>query len=97
MTLQFSGPMIYWRGPAPFYFVVIPEAESHAIREVSNLVTYGWGCIPVSARIGGSDFTTALFPKDGAYYLPVKAKVRTKEKVDEGAVIEAQVELSFHK
>ena len=34
---------------------------------VANQLTYGWGCIPVQATIGDTDFDTALFPKDGGF------------------------------
>jgi hypothetical protein len=51
---------------------------------VASLVTYGWGVIPVSARIGRTTWTTSLFPKDGGYLLPVKAVVRRAERIDLG-------------
>lgn len=76
MELEFTGPVIEWRGPAPFYYVVIPEAESETIGAMASVLTYGWGAIPVSARIGGVDFTTSLFPKAGRYLLPLKDAVR---------------------
>ncbi len=76
MELEFTGPVIEWRGPAPFYYVVIPEAESETIGSMASVLTYGWGAIPVSARVGGVEFTTSLFPKDGRYLLPLKDAVR---------------------
>ncbi|KOG29399.1 DUF1905 domain-containing protein [Streptomyces resistomycificus] len=76
MRLAFAGPVIEWRGPAPYYFVLVPDEESADIREVAALATYGWGAIPVEARIAGIDFTTSLFPRDGAYLLPLKNAVR---------------------
>lgn len=76
MELVFTGPVIEWRGPAPFYFVPVPDAECADIREVAAVATYGWGVIPVQARIGTVDFETSLFPKDGGYLLPLKAAVR---------------------
>jgi hypothetical protein len=42
LTLKFSGEIVYWRGPAPFFFVRIPEEESGQIKTVSRMVTYGW-------------------------------------------------------
>ena len=36
------------------------------------MATYGWGVIPVVARIGDVEFETSLFPKDGGYLLPLK-------------------------
>ena len=43
--------------------------------------------IPVEAEISGVRFTTALFPKDGTYFLPVKTKVRERANVTAGDVI----------
>ena len=76
MDLDFTGRVIEWRGPAPFYFVPVPGEESATIREVAAIATYGWGVIPVEARIGEVAFTTSLFPKDGGYLLPLKNAVR---------------------
>jgi hypothetical protein len=76
MELAFTNQLIEWRGPAPYYFVPVPEAEAADIHEVSALATYGWGVIPVRASIGDVDFETSLFPKDGGYLLPVKDAVR---------------------
>ena len=27
MNLEFTGPIWYWKGPAPFYFVTVPDEE----------------------------------------------------------------------
>jgi hypothetical protein len=80
--LQFTGRVIEWRGPAPFYFVSMPEEVSDAIAAIAPEVTYGWGVIPVLARIDDTEFTTSLFPKEGSYLLPLKVKVRTAIGID---------------
>ena len=87
MDLTFSGELWYWRGPAPWYFVTVPEAESRDLRAVSAAVSYGWGMIPVTARIGATGWETSLFPKDGLYVVPVKAAVRRAEGLDEGDAV----------
>ncbi len=76
MELEFTGEVIEWRGPAPFYYVVIPEDESDAIASVATAFTYGWGVIPVRATVAGVEFTTSLFPRHGGYLLPLKDAVR---------------------
>lgn len=91
MDLSFRGEVIYWRGPAPWYFVPTDDRASDEIEQVARDVTYGWGCIPVDVRIGGTDYCTALFPKDGRFYVPVKATVRKKEKIDLGDVVDVHV------
>jgi hypothetical protein len=87
VDLQFSGEIVEWRGPAPYLFVPVPEPERTAIASVAREVTYGWGCIPAAARIGGTDFTTSLFPRDGGYLVPVKVKVQRAEEVDVGDTV----------
>ncbi|MFF8865050.1 DUF1905 domain-containing protein [Streptomyces sp. NPDC015139] len=79
MELAFAGPVIEWRGPSPYYFVAVPDPEAADIREVAAMATYGWGVIPVEARIGAITFTTSLFPKDDGYLLPLKNAVRTPQ------------------
>lgn len=93
MDLEFTGEIIDWRGPAPFHFVAVPEEESAAIEHVSPMVTYGWGVIPATVRIGATVFTTALFPRDGGYLVPVKAAVRRAEDLVLGDVVDVQVHL----
>jgi len=87
VELEFSGEMWFWRGPSPFHFVTVPEEESQDIEAVARDVTYGWGCIPVTARVGTTRFTTSLFPKDGGYIVPIKAAVRKAERIDLGDVV----------
>jgi hypothetical protein len=82
VELEFTGALWFWRGPSPFYFVSVPEAESAQIQDAAALVTYGWGMIPVSAQIGSTVWTTSLFAKDGGYVVPVKAAVRRAEHVE---------------
>ncbi len=84
MDLRFSGELWHWRGPAPFHFVTVPDAESAAIKDISDVVSYGWGMIPATAQIGGTVWTTSLWPKDGRYVLPVKNAVRRAEELDIG-------------
>ncbi|MCL6670435.1 DUF1905 domain-containing protein [Streptomyces panaciradicis] len=79
MELAFTGRVIEWRGPAPYYFVSLPDEESADVREVAASATYGWGVVPVEARVGEVAFTTSLFPKDGGYLLPLKNAVRVPQ------------------
>ena len=93
MELEFVGEVIEWRGPAPFYYVVIPEDESDAIASVATAFTYGWGVIPVRAEVAGMTFTTSLFPRDGGYLLPLKDAVRRPAGIDVGDRVEVELSL----
>lgn len=87
MDLEFSGTVWYWRGPSPYHFVTVPEDESGQLQATSGLVTYGWGMIPVEARIGSTRWTTSLFPKDGGYVVPLKDVVRNSERIGVGDLV----------
>ena len=91
MQLEFSGEVWFWRGPSPYHFVTVPEDESAQLRAVAAGVTYGWGMVPVAARIGATAWTTSLFPKDGGYVLPVKDLVRTAEALDVGDAVDVRL------
>lgn len=93
MDLSFTAITVEWRGPAPFVFAVVPDEEADAIAAIARSATYGWGCIPVSVRIGETDFTTSLFPRDGGYLVPVKAAVQRAEQVGVGDRIEVALRL----
>jgi hypothetical protein len=94
IDFDFSGVIWYWKGPSPYHFLTVPEAQSRELKAIARLVTYGWGMIPVQAQIGSTRFTTSLFHKDGLYVLPLKDKVRQAEGVEEGDHVTAHVAVS---
>lgn len=93
MKFSLQNPLIEWRGPAPFYFVQIPKAQSDKIKAVARELTYGWGVIPVAGKIGKTAFTTALIPKDGHYLVPIKNAVRIGEAIELGAMVKMSLTL----
>jgi hypothetical protein len=84
VTFEFSGEVWFWKGPSPYHFVTVPEAECRELKAASPAVSYGWGVIPVAARIGDTSWTTSLFPKDGRYLVPLKDWVRKAEGLELG-------------
>ena len=92
MIIKFTGKIIYWRGPSPFYFVTVPIDQSQEIKSISKIVTYGWGVIPANVTIGKTLFYTALFPKDRHYLVPIKKSVRDAENLDIDDEISLQLE-----
>jgi hypothetical protein len=75
-AFEFQGPLWYWRGPAPYFFVRVPPATVEELADVAADVTYGWGMVPVEVKIGGYTWETSLWPKDGGYLVPIRAHVR---------------------
>lgn len=94
MQVSCSGVMFHWRGPSPFHFIAVPAAESDAIRAVASGISYGWGCIAVTAHIGDTMWSTSLFPKDGLYLLPVRAAVRSAAGVAIDDVVDVRLEIA---
>jgi hypothetical protein len=88
VDLEFAAELFEWRGPAPYYWLTIPDHGCDHIRAEAAEASYGWGAIPVRARIGATEWETSLLPRDGGYVLPVKNAVRKAEQVVEGDVVE---------
>jgi hypothetical protein len=93
MRLQFGGEIWYGRGPAPFHFVTVPPAESEMVHDVASVVTYGWGMIPATVTIGDTTVTTALWPKDGGYIVPIKKVLQDRERVTVDDAVEIVLDI----
>jgi hypothetical protein len=93
MNLEFTGKIWFWRGPAPWFFVTVPEEQSNNLKAISTIVSYGWGVIPVHVRIGKTGFQTSLFPKDDRYLVPIKTTVRQAESLQEGDTVTVRLEV----
>jgi len=93
VEFRFESTVIYWRGPAPFFYAPIPANELERLRPAARAVTYGWGVVPVEATIGGVVFTTSLFPKDGGFLLPIKAAVRRQAEITAGDTIAVEMRI----
>jgi hypothetical protein len=87
LEISFTGKVIHWRGPSPFYFLTLPDDQVGEVRWAARIASYGWGCVPVEASANRLMFRTALFPKDGGYMLPLKAEVRKKLAIELGDIV----------
>lgn len=108
VEVVFIGEVWPWRGPSPFHFVTVPQRESDELRRLADLVSYGWGMLPVrvvvvrtdagdgaaaAQRSHGTEWTTSLYPKDGGYALPLKAAVRRAEGIELGDTVTIHLEV----
>lgn len=93
MELSFTGPVLEWRGPAPYFFVAVPPDESEDIEAVKADFTYGWGVVPVTCTVNDVVWTTSLFPRDGAFLVPLKDAVRREAGIDLGEEITVHLRL----
>ena len=94
MKYKFREVMFNWRGPAPHYFVFLPEEFSDEIKLFAKSISYGWGAIPATVTIGNSTWTTAIFPKDGRYLVPIKKAIRFAENLEVDELVEIDLEIN---
>ena len=88
VELAFAAEVVEWRGPAPYLFVVVPPEEAALIADLAPSVSYGWGMVPAAVAVGRTRVTTALWPRDGGYVVPLKTALRRPEGVGLGDVVE---------
>ena len=93
MEFEFESKVIEWRGPAPFYFATTPDSVSHELETSAGHLSYGWGCIPVDITVGNTTFYTALIPREGTYYVPLKAALRKAESIELGDSLKINLEV----
>lgn len=98
MELEIRGEVWEWRGPAPYYFVTVPDDACRALSVVAQDVSYGWGMIPARAVLSGSggskEWSTSLWPKDGGYVVPLKDLVRKAAGVDAGDTVTVRLTMT---
>lgn len=96
MDLEFEGEIWFWKGPSPFWFVTVPDELSRDLAGVSPIVSYGWGMIPVGVELGSTGWSTALWPKDGRYIVPLKVAVQRAEslRLGDSVTLRLHVDLS---
>ena len=94
MDATFRAELFEWRGPAPFYWFALPEDVCEEVHAEAAHVTYGWGVVPVCARIGATEWETSLLPRDGGYLLPVRKSVRAQEHFGDGDTVTVAVRIA---
>ncbi len=79
---------------ATWVFVSLPEDVSDAVDDATSM-TGGFGSVKVNVQLGGSNWSTSLFPSKelATYVLPIKKAIRSKESVDSGDTASFTIEL----
>lgn len=89
-----------WRYPgekASWYFLSLPRKLAEEIRLVdAGPARRGFGSLRVQATIGGTTWSTSIFPsaEHGTYLLPVKAGVRKAEAMQEGKMVALKLQVA---
>lgn len=81
---EFNASPWQYNAPGGWYFVSLPEKLGKEIRNALKSEEEGWGRLKVTARIGNSEWTTAIWfdTKANTYLLPLKAEIRKREKLE---------------
>jgi hypothetical protein len=86
----FDGQLFPWEEDAPdsWVFVAVPRELADQIDDELTGPPRGFGSVRVEVGVGGTEWTTSIFPSKelGTYVLPVKKSVRRAEDVEAGDV-----------
>lgn len=94
-TYHASSKIVVYQGPSAWRFLGLPKDIATEIRELYGKRSRAWGSIPVTVTLGTTTWDTSLFPdkRSGTYLLPLKAEVRRKEDVTDGATVAFTIRL----
>ncbi len=97
MVVTFDGELWHWdaRRSDSWTFVSLPADASEEIRDLTGGSRRGFGSLRVRVTVGGSTWTTSIFPAsgDGGYVLPVKRPIRRAEALAAGDTATVTAEL----
>lgn len=93
IRFEFSAKPWRYTAPAAWHFISLPVKLSKEIRKALQSEEEGWGRLKATARIGNSEWKTAIWfdTKMNCYLLPLKAEIRKKEKLETGKEIKVIV------
>jgi hypothetical protein len=83
---EFTSTVWKYNSPVGWHFVSLPEKLAKEIRTNLKWQEEGWGRLKAVAKIGNSEWETAIWfdTKRKTYLLPLKAEIRKKEDIIEG-------------
>lgn len=100
--VRFAAPLLAWRteryGDIGYVRIDGEAADAIGAHELIRRLELGkrrgFGSVKVNARVGGSRWSTSVFPpKEGGWFLPVKKAVCRAEDLGEGDMVEVELEL----
>jgi Domain of unknown function (DUF1905) len=97
VVVAFDAELWIWnaRRADSWTFVSLPAEASEDIRDLTGGPRRGFGSLRVRVMVGGSTWTTSIFPdkERGSYVLPIKRAVRDAEALEVGDIATVTVEL----
>ncbi len=94
-SFRFDAELWLHHGQAAWHFVTVPEDVSDDIADLTEGRTRGFGSVRVRVTVGSTTWETSVFPdtKRGAYVLPMKQAVRTRERLSLGDAVRLALEV----
>jgi hypothetical protein len=88
-TFEMRSKVWPYPGMAAWRFLTLPKKYGQEIKQRFSAHSRGWGSLPVSVTVGNSTWDTSIFPdkKSGSYLLPLKAKIRKAEGIEDQAMV----------
>jgi hypothetical protein len=100
VVVVFDAELWIWdaRRVDSWTFVTLPGDATQDIRDLADGGRRGFGSLRVRATVGGSTWTTSIFPDSArnAYVLPIKRGIRKAEALDAGDLATVTVRLIDH-
>ena len=92
----FRAELWRYKGDSAWHFVTLPFETADEIDELTTTTQRGFGSVRVHVTIGGSTWSTSLFPATSAesYVLPVKKTVRVAEGLEAGDPVDVEIVLA---
>jgi hypothetical protein len=100
-----TGPVWRWQSegqnktgkpsPTSWFFITIAGDAAEQIRAAAPGRSAAWGSVYVTATIGGTRWTTSVFPSKQVrgYMLPLKAGVRKAEAFGDGDIVTVTISI----
>lgn len=93
IRVAFTAEIYEWASRRNWFFVDVPPEPSSDISDRPRMPR-GFNSARVTATVGGTTWSTSIFPSGDTYALPLKRAVLEAEQIGEGDVIE--VRLTVH-
>lgn len=90
---EFAANPRQYQGKGAWHFISLPLELAKEIRDNLKWQEEGWGRMKAKAKIGNSQWETAIWfdTKANTYLLPLKAEIRKNEKIEVGKKINVTV------
>jgi hypothetical protein len=92
---QVRAKVWLYPGAGGWHFANLSRKQSAEIKDLFGSEARGFGSLPVSVKIGRTEWTTSIFPdrKSGSYLFAIKAEVRRQEDIAVGDTVSAIVRI----